>query len=112
MREIEMRGMKIALIGAALTVVALAPASAADITVLRGNAAEIVRVSNAGPTILRGGGTMRVKPPKETAAVPARTAYAGKTLWLVAKNEPLVACFLVRTAYFGQRKIRCAKARQ
>jgi len=106
-----MRGLKTALVGAALAATAFAPASAADITVLRGDTAEMVRVSNAGPTILRGGDTMRVKPPKETVAAPARTAHAGKTLWLVAKNEPLVACFLTRTGYAGHRKIRCTKAR-
>lgn len=106
-----MRGFKIAMIGAALTVAATASAHAADVTVLRGDAAERVSVSNAGPTILRGGGTMRVKPPKETVAAPARAAYAGNTLWLVAENEPLVACFLLRTEYVGRRKIRCTKAR-
>ena len=40
-----------------------------------------------------------------------RTAYAGNTLWLVADNKPITACFLVRIEYVGKRKIRCIGAR-
>ena len=108
-----MKGLRTALIGAAMAAAATAaiPVSAADITVLRGDAIETVRVSNAGPTILRGGNTMRVAPPRESTAAPARAAYAGNTLWLVAENQRLTACFLIRTEYVGRRKIRCTKAR-
>ena len=95
----------------AVAMAAALPAAAADITVLRGDAVETVSVSSDGPTILRGGGTMQAKPPKETAAPLPRTAYAGNTLWLVAENGPVTACFLLRTEYVGRRKIRCTTSR-
>lgn len=102
-----MRVLKFAMFGVGLAIAA--PVSAADITVLRGNETELVRGSTAGPTILRGGNTMRVNPPKEAA--PARTVHAGETLWLVAKKEPVAACFLTRKGYAGRRVIRCTQAR-
>ena len=105
-----MKAWKYALIGMGMAA-AVASASAADITVLRGDAVETVHVSAGGPTVLRGGGTMRVNQPKETEAVAEQTTYAGDTLWLVSENEPIVACFLIRTEYVGRRKIRCTDRR-
>ncbi|MDD9913061.1 MAG: hypothetical protein OXT01_00185 [Rhodospirillaceae bacterium] len=105
-----MRYLKASLVAAMLLAVP-GVAGAADITVQRGDAVSKVRVSGAGPTVLRGGGTMRVKPPKEVAAAPERSALAGRTLWLLADNRPVAACFLVNAGYVGKRKIRCTTAR-
>ena len=105
-----MKGLIIAL-GATAMIGMSGVAGAADVTVLRGDAVETVRVSGAGPTVLRGGGTMRAAPPSDTVSMPHRSTYAGTTLWQIADNQRITACFLVRTEYAGKRKIRCTTAR-
>ncbi|NKB59409.1 MAG: hypothetical protein GKS00_24055 [Alphaproteobacteria bacterium] len=91
---------------------AAAPASAAEVVVVRGNVSEAVTINRSGPTVLRGGGTMRVKPPSETKVVGPVRVVAGRTLWVVDEyGRPKTACFVVRTAYVGKRKIRCTDYR-
>ncbi len=106
-----MRRLQAALAAAAF-LLASGAANAAEVVVLRGDTAESVTIARNGPTVLRGGGTMLVDPPKDVVAEPKRrTVYAGDTLWLVGEGGPVVACYLTRTEYADRRKITCTDRR-
>ena len=68
--------------------------SAAELAVVRGDTVERVAVDRAGPTVLRGGGTMRAMPPSETEKTEPTRVVAGRTLWIVDDvGRPKTACF-------------------
>ncbi len=79
----------------------------AEITVLRGNSVETIATGQAGPTVLRGGGTMQAMQLVKAQKTRSRIV-AGRTLWIVdAEGRPRGACFLAHTGYVGKRAIRC-----
>lgn len=87
-------------------------ALAAEVVVVRGDTSETVAVGQSGLTVLRGSGTMRVSPPAEKKAPQAVRLVAGRTLWFVGEDgRPRRACYLARTTYVGERKIRCTTYR-
>lgn len=87
-------------------------ALAAEVVVVRGDTSETVTVGQGGLTVLRGSGTMRVAPPPEKEAPKAARLVAGRTLWFVGdEGRPKRACYLARTTYVGERRIRCTTYR-
>lgn len=103
-----MKNLKGALIALALTGAVAGGASAAEVTVLRGDTAEAVRMDRSGSVVLRGGGTMRAVGGGGSESQETRQIVAGDTLWFVdGDGLPRSACFLMRTEYAGKRLIRC-----
>ena len=87
-------------------------ALAAEVVIVRGSTSETVTVGQSGQTVLRGSGTMRVALPAEEEAPKASRLVEGRTLWFVGDDgRPKRACYLARTSYVGERKIRCTRYR-
>lgn len=92
--------------------VPVATALATEISILRGGTAETLTASADGPAVLRGGGSMRAKPPTGPSEIAGPIVLGGDTLWILGNDGmPKTACFLIRTEYVGRRKIHCTDER-
>ncbi len=101
----------------AFLVIGAAGVAAADVTVFRGRAVEIVVTGQTGgaPTVLRGGGSVIAPlsapaPGPKVARAQTPRIVAGRTLWLVdSVNRRLTACYLRGTGTFNRRRIVCTR---
>lgn len=100
---------------AGLSAMLVATAAQADVTVIRGNAQEVVKTGGSGITELRGSALSldeTHKPRKSVSADRQWYVSSGDTLWFTrADGKAVAGCFLVSSGTVGKYNVRCSQVR-